>query len=102
MAEHQVRRLPVVNGEGILEGIVALSDLIAVAGKPSARSAFRAGPVALCKPSRRDQEPRAEMESVRSAAAGAKTRFKEHEESAAPDTRNRTGTKLVSSILPDL
>jgi CBS domain-containing protein len=80
MAEHQVRRLPVVSGEGILEGIVALSDLIAVAGKKTKRSE---------RVSRKDilhamhaitaqrHESRIKGESARSAAAGSEDTFQE-------------------------
>jgi CBS-domain-containing membrane protein len=38
MAENQVHRLPVTNAEGVLEGIITLSDLLRLAGRKGKKS----------------------------------------------------------------
>ena len=63
-----------MSGEGILEGIVALSDLIAVAGKKTKRSerVSRKDLLhALHAITAKRHERRIEGESARSAAAGS-------------------------------
>jgi CBS domain-containing protein len=55
MARHRVRRLPVINAGGRLEGVVSISDVVRAAGRhgaPSAEAIVRAWKDILCPPAR--------------------------------------------------